>query len=135
MQKYTLFPYFVIFFAPLVILFLIKIIKYYIISGLYDVFFCSSFSYLLSDNSAEQLPQMRVVYPEASYLVWMDFLAFGLSHADLNRRWVDNARVALNDDVTFGGKAYEGCFRMNIGCPLAQRLAAAERMANAIKGR
>ena len=35
----------------------------------------------------------------------------------------------MNDGTTFGGKEYEGCFRLNIGCPRAQLLDALERIA------
>ena len=64
-----------------------------------------------------ELPAVNVMRPEASFLLWMDFSALGLPHAELRRRFIHNAQVALNDGTDFGGTAYEGCFRMNVGCP------------------
>lgn len=68
---------------------------------------------------AERLPQIEAVLPEASYLPWLDFSAFGLSHEEVRDRLINRARVALNDGTSFGGDAYRNCFRLNIGCPRA----------------
>ena len=57
--------------------------------------------------------------PEASYLVWLDFSGYGLTHQEVKDRLINKAGVALNDGTDFGGKDYECCFRINIGCPLS----------------
>jgi len=82
---------------------------------------------------ARRLPKLQVIYPEASFLVWMDFSAYGIEHDTLSQLWIDEAHVALNDGVTFGGTAYKCCFRMNIGCPRAQMLEAASCIATVIE--
>lgn len=82
---------------------------------------------------ARRLPKLEVVYPEASFLVWMDFSAYGIDHDELRRLWIDEVHVALNDGVTFGGPSYKCCFRMNIGCPRAQLLDVANRIAAVIE--
>lgn len=79
----------------------------------------------------EQLPQIEAVLPEASYLAWLDFSGFGLSHEELTDRLVNRARVALNDGTAFGGDPYRGCFRLNIGCPRATLREALARIASA----
>jgi len=73
----------------------------------------------------ENLPCVKAVLPQASYLAWLDFSDYGLSHEDVRQRLLDVAHVALNDGTAFGGDAYRNCFRINIGCPksiLAQAL-------------
>ena len=73
---------------------------------------CHAIAYL-----HRELPAVRVMRPEASFLLWMDFSALGLPHDELRRRFIHEAQVALNDGTAFGGTGYEGCFRMNVGCP------------------
>ena len=80
-----------------------------------------------------RMPRVKAVLPEASYLAWLDFSAYGLPHRELARRLVDEAKVALNDGTTFGGADYECCFRMNLGCPRAMLGDALERIAAAVE--
>ena len=63
----------------------------------------------------ENLPQVKVMRPEATYLIWMDFSEFGLSDEDLNQKLIQ-AGVGLNRGVQFG-KQGRGFMRINIGCP------------------
>lgn len=65
----------------------------------------------------KHLPEIRVMLPEASFLLWMDFSATGLSHEELRERLIQKGKIALNDGMSFGGESYKGFFRMNIGCP------------------
>ena len=92
----------------------------------------------------ERMPRVKAVLPEASYLAWLDFSDYGLSHKELADRLINKARVVLNDGTTFGVRdqrgvndknsraAYEKCFRMNLGCPTATLLDALDRIANAL---
>lgn len=70
----------------------------------------------------ENMPKVKVVLPEASYLAWLDFSAYGIPHKELADRLVNEAKVVLNDGTTFGGEAYQCCFRLNLGCPRATLL-------------
>lgn len=81
---------------------------------------------------AQHLPRVKAVLPEASYLAWLDFSDYGISHEELASLLTDKARLALNDGTTFGGDDYRCCFRMNIGCPRADLKAAIEKMAAAL---
>lgn len=63
----------------------------------------------------ENLPKVKVMKPEATYLIWIDFSAFGLSDELLNQKLID-AGVGLNRGVVFG-KQGSGYMRLNIGCP------------------
>ena len=94
----------------------------------------------LSDNATfvgdylkVHLPQAKAVIPEASYLAWIDLSALNFSHDELKRRLLNQARVALNDGTTFGGQAYQCCFRLNFGCPRATLQEALERICKALQ--
>ena len=80
----------------------------------------------------ERMPQVKAVLPEASYLAWLNFSAYGLSHQELADRLINKARVVLNDGTAFGGDAYKCCFRINLGCPTATLLEALDRIATAL---
>lgn len=74
---------------------------------------------------AENIPQIRPLRPQASFLVWLDCRPLGLDHDSLLSLFVDKARLALNDgEIFFGGEAFDrvatgspghGFMRMNVG--------------------
>lgn len=93
----------------------------------------------LNDNVAllraflnERLPKAKAVLPQASYLAWIDFGGYGLTHEQLADRLINKARVVLNDGTTFGGEDYRCCFRLNLGCPHAILNEALNRIAEAV---
>ena len=51
--------------------------------------------------------------PEATYLLWLDFSGFNLSHNEIKNKLLIGAKLALNDGVSFGsnGNKY---FRLNL---------------------
>ena len=65
---------------------------------------------------AEHIPQVKVVEPEGTYLIWLDFNALGLSHEDLDDMLLNQAKVWLSSGTLFGPQG-EGFQRINIGCP------------------
>lgn len=79
----------------------------------------------------QHLPQIQAVLPQASYLPWLDFSHFGLSHQETRSRLINQARVALNDGTSFGGDAYQNCFRLNLGCPRSTLQEALSRIESA----
>ena len=92
----------------------------------------------------ERMPKVKAVLPEASYLAWLDFSDYGLTHEQLKDKLLNEAKVALNDGTTFGvrdhkgatteiGDAYRCCFRLNLGCPKSMLLDALERIAQAVR--
>lgn len=81
----------------------------------------------------KRMPRVTALLPEASYLAWLDFSAYGLSHAELADRIVNRSRLALNDGTTFGGDSYQCCFRLNLGCPRSMLTEALERLAQALE--
>ena len=77
-----------------------------------------------------ELPRVRLTEPEGTYLLWLDFSAYGLSDEELDKLIVQKARLWLDSGHIFGpaGSQHQ---RLNIACPWAtleqglQRLTAA----------
>lgn len=68
------------------------------------------------DYVERNIPGVKIVRPEASFLVWVDFRGLGLCQKELMDMLLDKAHIALNDGTMFG-KQGEGFARLNIGCP------------------
>lgn len=64
---------------------------------------------------AEHMPPVKLVEPDATYLLWLDFRALGKSDADLNAFITEQAKLWLNDGPTFGPGG-SGFQRMNVAC-------------------
>ena len=64
----------------------------------------------------EELPQIRMVEPEGTYLVWLDCSGLGLDGRELKSLVRDRARLWLDDGKIFG-KASEQFQRVNAACP------------------
>ncbi|HBX45763.1 MAG TPA: cystathionine beta-lyase, partial [Porphyromonadaceae bacterium] len=64
----------------------------------------------------EHIPQIKVMIPQASFLVWLDCRELGLTQKELVDLFVNKARLALNDGTMFGREG-EGFMRMNVGTP------------------
>ena len=64
----------------------------------------------------QNIPQIRPLRPQASFLVWLDCRKLGLSHEELTDLFAEDAGLALNDGEMFnpGGG---GFMRLNIGTP------------------
>lgn len=77
----------------------------------------------------EHIPAIKVVRPDASFLVWLDCRELGLDPEALARLFVEDARLALNTGTTFGAPGY---MRLNIGTPRAILEEALSRLSTAI---
>ena len=64
---------------------------------------------------SERMPRVKIMKPEATFLVWMDLNSYGLSEQELAKRLI-KAGVALNHGSRFGTGG-DGYFRLNFGCP------------------
>jgi len=67
----------------------------------------------------KNLPEVKKISAEATYLAWLDFRATGLSEGEIMHRLVHKGGVGLYPGTDFGA-AGAGYFRMNIACPRAQ---------------
>ncbi len=70
----------------------------------------------LEEFFSSYLPRVKVMQPEATYLVWLDFRAYGMNDSQLNKFIIERAGVGLNNGARFGTGG-EGWMRLNIGCP------------------
>ena len=64
----------------------------------------------------EHLPQLKVIVPQASYLVFIDFGALHLSQKELVALCTNKAHLALNDGSIYGEEG-KGYMRINLACP------------------
>lgn len=65
-----------------------------------------------------ELPEVKAMMPDASYLLWMDCRGTGLSQDELVQRLKTAGRLALNDGTEFGPGG-DGHMRFNFGTPRA----------------
>jgi cystathionine beta-lyase len=65
---------------------------------------------------SEKLPKVKVMKPEATYLIWLDFSEYGMNDSELFKFTINEAKVGLNNGAKFGTGG-EGWLRINIGCP------------------
>jgi len=86
---------------------------------------------LVRDFLREELPQVRLVEPEGTYLLWLDFRALGLPDRELEELLVQKGRIWLSSGPTFGAGG-EGFQRLNIGCPRALLQEGLQRMKEAL---
>ena len=86
---------------------------------------------LLREFITARVPLIKVIPPEATYLVWLDFRELGLDHEALLLFLVNKARVALEPGQWFGPTG-RGFMRVNIGCPRAVLQDALTRIERAV---
>jgi len=74
------------------------------------------------------LKKVRLIEPEGTYLVWLDFSAYDMTPEELEQKMHFEAKVWTDEGVMFGeeGAMFE---RVNIACPRATLKKALEQMA------
>jgi cystathionine beta-lyase len=87
--------------------------------------------YYLEEYCREYLPEVRVIKPEGTYLVWLDCRALGLDNDDLEQLMLNEARVYLDEGYIFGEEG-AGFERINIACPRSLLKEALERIRSAV---
>ena len=75
----------------------------------------------------QNMLEIKMMRPEASFLLWLDFRAWNLPHKELVDLLVKKAKVGLNSGLDYGPEG-EGFMRMNIGTPRANVQEALERI-------
>ncbi|MCL2297358.1 MAG: pyridoxal phosphate-dependent aminotransferase [Proteobacteria bacterium] len=76
---------------------------------------------------ATRLPKIRLVEPEGTYLLWLDFSDYALTQKELDRRVTEDARLWLSSGTGFGQDG-EGFQRINTACPRATLTEALRRL-------
>jgi len=79
----------------------------------------------------ENLPQVEVIQPEGTYLVWLDFRKHNFDGVELRQLIFEQAKVYLDDGFIFGPEG-EGFERINIACPHSILVEALERIKRVI---
>ncbi|MFX0081210.1 MAG: MalY/PatB family protein [Candidatus Hodarchaeota archaeon] len=79
----------------------------------------------------KKLPQIKVIEPEGTYLIWLDCRELGLEHKELEKFMRGKAKVALDEGYIFG-QGGEGFERINIACPKSILEVALNRISEAI---
>lgn len=80
----------------------------------------------------EHLPQIKLVEPEGTYLVWLDCKDLGLSEQELEEVIVNKAKLWLDGGTMFG-KEGENFQRINIACPRSILEQALRQLAGALE--
>lgn len=80
----------------------------------------------------EKIPQIEVIQPEGTYLVWMDFRKMGMTGEELEDFLDNEAGIWLDNGTMFGPEG-EGFARINIACPRATLSEALDRLYRATR--
>lgn len=80
----------------------------------------------------ENIPQIKLIEPEGTYLIWLDCRGLGLTEEELEELIVHKAKLWLDAGTIFGegGAGFE---RINMACPRAVLREAFERLDRAVK--
>lgn len=70
----------------------------------------------VAEHLAANLPDIRLIQPQGTYLLWLDCRGLGLDDAALKQFFVHRARVGMNPGTVFG-EGGSGFMRLNIGSP------------------
>nr|WP_129723778.1 MalY/PatB family protein [Xylanivirga thermophila] len=87
---------------------------------------------LLSDCIDSEVPGVKLVVPEGTYLAWLDFRALGMDDDELKSFIIHKAGLGLNDGPSFGidGSGFQ---RLNFACPRSILEEGLSRLSKAIK--
>ncbi len=79
----------------------------------------------------ENIPEIRMIKPEATYMVWLDCRALKMDDKELNKFFIQQAGLGLNPGAQFG-RGGSGFMRMNLACPRATLIKGLEQLKTAV---
>lgn len=82
----------------------------------------------------QQLPKIKVLPCQGTYLLWLDCKAMNMSDEQLRHFFIDDAKVGMNQGVSFGDVG-SGYMRMNIAAPRPVVIEACHRIITAYQQR
>lgn len=85
----------------------------------------------LEDYIQQNLPDIKIMKPEGTYLVWMDFRDTNIEAKRLKRFMIEEAGLGLSDGVLFGEEGF-GFERINVACPRSVLKNGLERLSRAL---
>ena len=80
------------------------------------------------------LPQIKLIQPEGTYLLWLDCRDLKLNDEQLRAFFVRQAKVGMNPGTVFGENG-SGFMRLNIGTPRSVVKQALQRISHALQGK
>ncbi len=80
----------------------------------------------------ERLPKVKLIYPEGTYLLWLDFRELKLTDEEINKIMLNDAKLWLDSGAMFG-KTGKGFQRLNIALPRKKLKWALEQMERAFR--
>lgn len=80
----------------------------------------------------ENIPNVKMLNHEGTYLIWLDFRGLGLSANDVEQLIIEKAKLWLGSGKIFGESGI-GFQRINVACPRAVLNEALKRIEEAIK--
>lgn len=80
----------------------------------------------------QHIPQIKTFAPDATYLMWLDCRALGLSNKELNDFMIHKAKLGLNDGNSFD-RSLDGFMRLNAACPRCVLEKALQQLEAAVK--
>lgn len=86
----------------------------------------------LEQQLEQQIPEVKLVPTEGTFLSWLDFRELDMAPEELQRFLVEKARLALNSGHWFG-KNGAGFARFNIACPRSMLEEGLNRLQAAVK--
>ncbi len=84
------------------------------------------------DFLENNIPEINFLKPEATYLLWLNCKQLGLKEKELQKFFIKEAGLGLNNGSIFGPGG-NGYMRMNIACPLSTVKTALDQLLKAIE--
>ncbi|MBP1048500.1 pyridoxal phosphate-dependent aminotransferase [Enterococcus sp. BWM-S5] len=82
---------------------------------------------------SNDLPKVKMMKPEGTYLIWLDFSDLALSDKQLEKRLIEKGKIVMNTGISFGPSGSQH-MRLNIACPQATLLEGLKRIKTAFEG-
>ena len=79
----------------------------------------------------ENFPKAKMVEPEGTYLVWVDFSGYGFSNEELEHLMLEEAKLWLDSGIIFGPETAQ-FERFNVACPRVTVEQALTQLKNAL---
>lgn len=80
---------------------------------------------------AKHIPEIKVVSPQGTYLLWLDCSGLNMTHQELRKFMIEEAKIGLNDGLSYGEDGAQ-FMRMNIACPKSTLEEGANRIIQAV---
>jgi cystathionine beta-lyase len=87
---------------------------------------------ILDHYLKQYIPEIKLIWPDATYLAWLDMQGLNLKGTALKDFMIHKAGLGCNDGPSFGPGG-QGFQRMNIACPKPVLQKALEQLRHAVR--